>query len=77
MARPVHIPRLGRHVDLIAYLEVHGSSMFICLCMLYFLGVLDTLTGHFPGTVYPFGEIDYLVPGELFSDVYWFVRNGL
>jgi hypothetical protein len=41
--------------------------------------VLNTLIGHFLGTVYPFSKIDHFVLGELFIDAYRlvYIKTGL
>ena len=61
-ARAVHVPALSRDVNLVPNLEVYRSAVFICLPPLALLSSLDSATGDFPGAIYPFNKLDYLVP---------------
>jgi hypothetical protein len=61
-AKAVYIPALNRDVNLVLNLEVYKSAVFICLPPLALLSSLDSVTGDFPGAIYPFNKLDYLVP---------------
>jgi hypothetical protein len=43
-------------------LEVYGAPVLVCLRTLNLLGMLDSLTGDFPGAMHPLGEIDCFIP---------------
>jgi hypothetical protein len=61
-AKAVYVLALNRDVNLVLNLEVYKSAVFICLPPLALLSSLDSVTGDFPGAIYPFNKLDYLVP---------------
>jgi len=53
------------------------SVVFIRLLLLTLLSSLDFITSDFLSVIYLFGEFNYFVPRELFTDIYRFIYNKL
>jgi hypothetical protein len=73
MARAVYIPALYRDVNLVPNLEVYRPAVFIYLCPLALLSLLDSTVSGLPRTIYPLSKLYRFVTGHLSIDAYRFV----